>query len=329
MGMAARNIFVLFCVQCSLELAGRSLIQCYSFKMKAPIPKRFVLPKSGTAPQALPLLPMPELFNYTNYRLFLQDYYQSQKKVNPKFSLRYFAKKANFPSHGLLKYLMEGKRNLSKKTLVKLSQGLGLEGERSQYFENLVFFNQAPNLEEKNFYYEKLVRSPAKSTFRKMESSQLQIFRKWQNIAIREMLNLKGFRNNPAWISGQLLPPVEQYEVEESISTLLTSGIIKKTANGIKAADPDITTDDEVQSFLVKSYHAQMLKVAAWAQDEVATKERDISSVCFAIKESELPNLKKQIQLMRKELRNFAAADGEGERIVQVNIQLFPLSKGK
>lgn len=297
--------------------------------MKSQAAKSPAPPKDGNQSKISPAVELPDLLNYTNYRQYLLDYYQAQKKISPKFSLRYLAQKAKFPSHGLLKYLMEGKRNLSKKTLVKLSQALGLEGERSQYFENLVFFNQAPNLEEKTFFYEKLVKSSGKSTFRKLEKSQLQIFRKWYNIVIREMLNLKGFRNNSTWISGQLLPRVELYEVEESLATLLNSGIIKKTANGFKAADPDITTDDEVKSFLVKNYHAQMLKVAAWAQDEVSTKERDISSVCFAIKESELPNLKKQVQLMRKELRNFAAADGEGERIVQVNIQLFPLSKGK
>ncbi len=272
---------------------------------------------------------LPDLLNYSNYRQYLQDYYQAQKQANPKFSLRFFAKKAKFPSHGLLKFLMEGKRNLSKKTLVKLSDALDLDKERTQYFENLVFFNQALTLEEKNFYYQKLVQSTSKSTFQKLEVSQLQIFRKWYNIVIREMLNLKGFRNSPAWISSQLLPRVEPYEVEEALSMLLVSGVIKKTANGYKPAEPDITTDDEIKSFLVKNYHAQMLKLAGWAQDEVPGKERDISSVCFAIKESELPNLKKQIQLMRKELRNFAASDGDGDRIVQVNIQLFPLSKGK
>lgn len=271
----------------------------------------------------------PDLLNYSNYRQYLQDYYQAQKQENPKFSLRFFAKKAKFPSHGLLKFLMEGKRNLSKKTLVKLSDALDFDKARTQYFENLVFFNQALTLEEKNFYYQKLVQSTSKSTFQKLEVSQLQIFRKWYNIVIREMLNLKGFRNSPAWISSQLLPRVEPYEVEEALSMLLVSGVIKKTANGYKPAEPDITTDDEIKSFLVKNYHAQMLKLAAWAQDEVPGKERDISSVCFAIKESELPNLKKQIQLMRKELRNFSASDGEGDRIVQVNIQLFPLSRGK
>ena len=272
---------------------------------------------------------LPDLLSYTNYRLYLKDYYDAQKRINPKFSLRYLANKANFPSHGLLNYLMTGKRNLSKKSLVKLSTALGFNKEQALYFENLVFFNQADSLEEKNFYYEKLVKAPGKSTFRKMESSQLQVFRHWYNISIREMLNLKGFRNSPAWIASQLLPPVETYEVEESLKLLVNSGLIKKTASGYKASDPDITTDDEIKSFLVKNYHDQMLKMAAWAQDKIPSKERDISSVTFSIKESELPNLKKQLQLIRKELRSFAAEDGTGDRIVQVNMQLFPLSKGK
>jgi uncharacterized protein (TIGR02147 family) len=285
--------------------------------------------KKETAGSSSPAEKVPDLFQYTNYRLFLQDYYQSQKRTNPDFSLRYFAKQANFPSHGLLNYLMEGKRNLSKKTLDKLASALRLNKEQAQYFENLVFFNQARAIEEKTFYYERLLRAPAKSSFRKLETTQLQIFRRWYNIAIREMLNLKDFRNNPNWISDRLSPKVEHYEVQESLDMLLSQGLIKKTANGYKAVDPDITTDDEVKSFLVKNYHLQMLKVAAWAQQEVPSRERDISSVCMAIKESELPNIKKHLQLMRKELRNFRAEDGAGERIIQVNIQLFPLSKGK
>jgi uncharacterized protein (TIGR02147 family) len=272
---------------------------------------------------------LPELLNYSNYREFLKDHYLARKEADPKFSLRILAQKANFPSHGLLQFLMDGKRNLSKKTLVKLSAALGFDKVRSDYFENLVFFNQAKSLEEKGFFYEKLLRAPGKSTIKKMDASQLQIFRRWYNIAIREMLSLSGFRGNAAWISGKLSPTVQTYEAEESLNMLLDSGLIKKTANGYKTADPDITTEDEVKSFLVKSYHAQMLKLAAWAQDEIPHRERDISSVTFPIRESELPNLKKQLQLIRKELRSFAAEPGTADRIVQVNMQMFPLTRAK
>ena len=272
---------------------------------------------------------LPDVLNYTNYRQFLKDYYLARKQGDSRFSLRVLARSASFPSHGLLQYLMDGKRNLSKKTLVKLSLALGLDRERALYFENLVFFNQAKSLEEQGFYYDRLVHSAGKSTFKHLEASQMQAFRRWYAIAIREMLNLEGFRGNAAWISGRFLPPVQPYEAEEALAMLLETGLIKRTANGLKAADPDIATEDEVKSFLVKSYHAQMLRLAAWAQEEVPIRERDISSVTFAIRESELPALKKQLQLMRKELRAFAAEPGKAERIVQVNMQMFPLSKGK
>ena len=39
-------------------------------------------------------------------------------------------------------------------------------------------------------------------------------------------------------------------------------------------------------------------------------------------------DLKKHIQLMRKELLDFSAKQGEAEDVVQVNIQLFPLTRG-
>ena len=271
---------------------------------------------------------LPDVLNYTDYRQYLNDYYQAQKSANPKFSLRFLAKKANFASHGLLKFLMEGKRNLSKKTLVKLSPALGLDKARASYFENLVFFNQAVDLEEKGLYYEKLLQTPGKSSFKNLQYAQLQIFRKWYTIAIREMINSKGFRISPEWIAGRFLPKLDAREAAEALDVLLTTGLVRKTANGLKTVDPDITTNDEVKSFMVMGYHDQMMKVAAWAQEGIPGRDRDISSACFSIREADLPNLKKQLQLMRKELRNFAAKEGEGERIVQVNIQMFPLTRG-
>ena len=100
---------------------------------------------------------------------------------------------------------------------IKMVIVLGLNREQSVYFENLVFFNQARSIDGKTFYYEKLLRASAKSSFRKLETTQLQIFRRWYAIAIREMLSLKDFRNKPAWITDRLLPWVEQYEAQESL----------------------------------------------------------------------------------------------------------------
>lgn len=270
----------------------------------------------------------PEVLNYTNYRQYLLDWHNARKEADPAFSLRQFAREARFSSHTLLKYIMDGKRNLTKRSLVKLSMALGLSPDKADYFENLVFFNQATSMDEKDFYYRKLLGADKNRGVRKLEKSQFEIFRSAAPIAIREMLGMGGFRNSPEWIASQMVPAIEAREARESLQMLLEAGLIKKTPGGYKAADEAISTDDEVMSVLVRNYHVRMLEQARLALDTLDPDQRDISSVCFKIREADFPRLKKQIQLIRKELRNFAVEGKEGERVVQVSIQLFPLTKG-
>src|SRR3569832_712791 len=95
----------------------------------------------------------PDVLQYSNYRTYLADYYEFKKAQSPIFSHRYFALKAGLSSPNYLKLVMDGKRNLTKKSQMKFATALGLKGLRVEFFENLVFFNQADALSERNAYY--------------------------------------------------------------------------------------------------------------------------------------------------------------------------------
>ena len=270
----------------------------------------------------------PDILQYTNYRVFLHDYYAYKKSTSPAFSLRFFAAKAGLSSHAHLKLVMDGKRNITKNTVVKIIQGLGFADERAQYFENLVFFNQAQTDKEKAFYYGKLVRSTPGSRLHKMDRAQFRIFTEWYHSVIREMAELAGFNPAPEWISRRLGNKISPSEAAESLKLLTTLGLLSRTANGYRQAQNLITTDDEVNDLLVKEYHRQMLSAAKDALEDVPAEKRDISAVTFAIRRKDFPSLKKHLQLMRKELLDFSCEAGTGEDVVQVNIQLFPLTRG-
>ncbi|MEO7426686.1 MAG: TIGR02147 family protein, partial [Fibrobacteria bacterium] len=90
--------------------------------------------------------------------------------------------------------------------------------------------------------------------------------------------------------------------------------------------DVNITTSDEVRSLLVKNYHHQMIRMGATALDTLPATQRDISSITIPIHAKDFGRVKEQIQLMRKELLNLGAEPGAGEDVIQVNIQLFPLT---
>jgi uncharacterized protein (TIGR02147 family) len=270
----------------------------------------------------------PDVLQYTNYRVYLRDYYEFKKKTVPAFSLRFFAEKAGLSSHAHLKLTIDGKRNITKNTVVKLIHGLGLDGQRAAYFESLVFFNQAQTDADKQVYYAQLLKASPRSKLHKMDAAQFRIFREWHHSAILEMVALKDFRPIPDWISKRLGGLITPVQVTESLKLLVELGLLVKTANGYRQRDPLITTDDEVQDLMVKMYHLQMLKLSADMLSALPGPQRDVSALTFSIKREDFPNLKKHLQLMRKELLDFSAKAGEGEDVVQINIQLYPLTRG-
>lgn len=270
----------------------------------------------------------PDILQYTNYRIYLRDYYDYKKKTSSAFSLRFFAEKAGLSSHAHLKLAIDGKRNITKNTVVKLVLGIGLDTRRASYFESLVFFNQAKKDKERQIYYAQLLAASPRSKLRTLEKTQFRIFREWYHSAIFEMTSIKSFKPAPEWISKHIMGDLSAAQAAESLKLLLDLELIVKTANGFRAKNPLLTTDDEVQDILVKLYHNQMLKLSANALSELSGDQRDFSAVTFAIKRTDFPALKKHLQLMRKELLDFSASSGEAEDIVQVNIQLFPLTRG-
>ncbi|MEO7426881.1 MAG: TIGR02147 family protein, partial [Fibrobacteria bacterium] len=176
--------------------------------------------------------PAPEILHYSNYRTFLLDYYEYKKAEQPIFSHRYFSQKAGLSSPNYLKLVMDGKRNLTKKSLVKFAAALGLKGSRADFFENLVFFNQATALPERNLYYGNILRVRAKAGLRKLDEAQFQLFSDWRHIVVRELAAAKGFRPDARWIAKKLGKVISEKEAEESLQLLSILGLLKKTANG-------------------------------------------------------------------------------------------------
>lgn len=97
------------------------------------------------------------VFSYSDYREYIRDFYLSKKSLNSAFSYRYLAQKAGINSSSFYKYVIEGKRNLTKGTLLKTCQMLKLNTAEAEYFESLVFFNQAKTIKEKNHFFDKLI----------------------------------------------------------------------------------------------------------------------------------------------------------------------------
>ncbi len=204
---------------------------------------------------------MKSLLEYLNYRQFLRDYYEENKKLNKYFSHRYFARKANTKNPNLLKQIIEGDRNLTRATMENFSDALKLGEKETRFFQYLVQFNQAKTPSEKQEGYVKIREMIEGINPHLIPRNLYDYFDKWYNVVVRELVCMTNFKDDYKKLAKAISPAIRPLEAKKSVALLLEIGMIKKLNDGgYIQEDPIITTDSEVQSIVVRKFNAQMIQ---------------------------------------------------------------------
>jgi uncharacterized protein (TIGR02147 family) len=146
--------------------------------------------------------------------------------------------------------------------------------------------------------------------------------------AIRELSASREFREDPEWIADQLIPKITPLQAQRALETLLELGLLLRDAKGkLVQADALVSTGPETRGLHIVAFHRAMTMRAMESIDLVPAAERDISSLTLCLGRSGLKNLKERLQRLRRELLELSALEGEQEQVVQINFQLFPLSR--
>ncbi|MGC4066873.1 MAG: TIGR02147 family protein [Polyangiaceae bacterium] len=268
------------------------------------------------------------IFDYLDYRAFLRDFYKQQKAEGRSFSFRAFARRAQIRSFNFLPLVMKGERDLSSAMAVRFAKGCGLDGNETAYFCDLVAFGQALNAEERNRAYERLRRFRSFREAQKLEPAQAAYHSSWYVPAIRELVAVPGFREDAKWIAATLRPAISAAQAKQALATLIDLGLLVRDADGNLVQSVEcVTTGGGPLGHHVVNYHRAMMNRAICALDEFPREQRDISSVTLTVSAEGFAELKERIAAFRKELMQRADASGPADHVVQLNVQLFPLSK--
>ncbi|MDB5051195.1 MAG: hypothetical protein JWO30_4266 [Fibrobacteres bacterium] len=273
----------------------------------------------------------PDLFSYLDYRKYLRDVHDALKAKDRKHSFRSFAKEAGYTSPNFLQLVIGGTRNLSPANLPGTIRALGLNKQESEFFANMVAFEQAEGFEEKNFHYQRMLRSRRFTEARPIEKGQFEYLDQWYHPAVREMLVHREFTGDPAWIADRIRPRVTQPQVEKSIQLLKRLGLVKIDEASGKwiQTEIQISTPPEIASLAVANYHRAVLKLAAESIDGFPSEARDLRSVTLGIPQSRYAEVKRKMEEMWREILALSEAGGPVEEVYQINMQAFPLTRGK
>ncbi|MFP4421629.1 MAG: TIGR02147 family protein [Desulfococcaceae bacterium] len=272
----------------------------------------------------------PNIFDYLDYRAFLKDVFAFRKRQAAKFSYRFLSRRAGFKSPNFLKLVAEGQRNLGLESIAKVAKGLDLKRTEEEYFECLVRMNQARSHDEKNRFYRKMMSVKGVGTVRKLENAAFEYFSRWYIPVVRELLLFGDRKSTPEDVAPLLSPSITPAEARHAVSILLSLELIQKSPEDRwEPVETNLTTGPEIQSLVIANYHREMIRLASESMERFPSEERDITALVLSVRPDRMGEIKQKTAEFRKALLEIATETEDPDQVVQVNIQVFPLTRKK
>jgi len=299
--------------------------------------------KNGTGKESLnaidksheSIILKPNVFEYVNYRIFLQDTYLHKKHINHSFSESAFIQAAGFgkTSRGYLGLIIKEKRNLTTKTIIGFATAMKLSPKEMMFFENMVYFNQAETEEEKVFFFERMKVSSInekKPAFEILES-QYRYVSQWYLLALREVVNLTDFKEDEAWIAKKMRGQITKDEASEGIKDLLNLGLITRDISGRLIQSEPIITFNENQNNFTNSLklHQEFNDRAKILLEKDPYTKRSARLTTLSCKTEDFEALRTEMKIFSDLLLSKYGADNKKESnvVLQLGMQLFHITE--
>lgn len=265
---------------------------------------------------------------YSDYRLFLKDFYSEQKRRHNFFSYRYFSQKAGVTSPALFKEVVDGVRNLTEKTTECFIKGLGLAGNDAAYFRALVHFNQTENEQEKLVALERLRGLRGRVKQEVVPIDLYEYFSTWYYPVVRELACLFDWKNDYHALARAVVPPIKKAEAQKAVGFLLEKGFLGIDELGrYVQTHPALSTGSEVSSLAIRAFNELMIKRGEDALKEIPPAERDIRSLVVGISARSYSLIKEEIREFVSHVVRIVDDDKTSDRVYGISFQFFPLSR--
>jgi len=269
---------------------------------------------------------MANIFNYFDYRKYLSDVYREQRAKRPFFSYRYFAGKVGIDAGNLVNVL-QGRRHLSAAMIEPIIALLKLNRRESSYFRTLVMYNKARKEDAIAKYFKKLC------AFKDIDATKIpadcfEFYQRWYHTAILALLYMYDFDGNFEKLGALVTPRITDKKAQESFKLLKRLNLVEKDSKGYyRPTKSLITTGEKWHAAAIREFQEQTIELALEGLRTIPRKERDISTITLTLSSEELDDIKALAKDFRSEALRISEESEQPDRVYQINIQLFPLTK--
>jgi uncharacterized protein (TIGR02147 family) len=262
------------------------------------------------------------IFNYDSIEHFLSDELRRRVQLNPRYSLRAYAKNLKL-SPGALSEILRGKRELSLKSVPNVAKAFGLNADEGRHLLRLALKDRT----YKNEALQALERAASqKRNNHELSGNLFALVSEWYHFAILNLLDCDRYEWSSTWISDRL--GISRIQARLAMDLLLKLGLVVKNNGRWVSRHENVEFASQIPSAAVREFHRQILQKAVAAIDGQSLDERELSGCGFAVDQSHLMAIKKEIGQFQERL---IAKYGKGKKteVYFLEMVLFKITQEK
>lgn len=270
---------------------------------------------------------LEHLFDYDDFRKFMQDYFEEQKKMRSVFSHRFFAAKAGFSSSSYCLNVIRGRFNLTPKSIEKISKAMDFEPLQKEYFEALVQYNQAQQVDERDQAWKQILQIRKQIEFTHITTREQAYFSKWYYPVIRELAADTQWHGDYRVLARSLTPQITTEEARDAVKNLLEWGLLRKLDDGRYVQTSQMLDAAEIPPIALRQIRREYIQHAIGAVESMPKDERFAAFTTLAMSENSYNYAVEVLEEARKKIIARASNDTNVERVYEMMLVAFPMSK--
>lgn len=271
--------------------------------------------------------PSVTIYAYTDFRLYLKEYYLRRKAADRRFSHRFIQEKVGAGSAGWFADILAGRISLTPTHMMRLARMMDLRPSEMDYLESLVNYAQAASPEEGDRHYRKIL-AVRETKLEVVGSERFEFYTQWWHSAIRELLFFYDFKGDYQALAAKLNPPIKTAQARKSIRLLEELGFIRKDAQSrFRPTEVALRKDPSSKSGHLQELLKTHSHLGTLALDRMEKDARDISALTLSLSRTGFEKARLEIRALRKRLLDLTEEDTQPEVVYQCNFQMFPITQ--
>ena len=273
----------------------------------------------------------PDIFEYRDFRLYLNEMYEHLHSSKKSFSKAYICRALGLPnSRSYFGDVIAGKY-LSPAKVPSFIELFEMNREEARYFRVLVNFNQAfDDPSEQDVLLGRLIgmSSPKQDLVAK---DQYEYYREPRNAIVRAMLDIIDVKEDDL---GPLVNSVKSIaspvDVRDSVDIICRLGLAAADDDGFLRPVGNAITSGLVDSDIVKLYQLRLIELARTALGIKTTERHNLITKVITVSEIGASRIQDAIENFRQEISAIVCSDDEqADRVCQVLVAFHPFALSK